>query len=753
MFPSSMKITISFLSLVLQTTSSRAVVLIPSVDVVETSKGRFLSSSKLQLRHRKSNKVVSSDLKGRREKMKTSNEAGGRGGRGPPSTSSATTGKMPMNSDSILPSSTTPGNYNDLQGRGGKQDESSASMLQQQKPASLLQRKIKKAAHVQPKMLSRGYDLSETASSKTSDENKNWKVPSKEPEMQQEDLMHKKVRRKTRRLTATGRKKEEENENGSAALAQLQLQKEQEQAKRVEQPELGVGARAATAAFPVPSIGSSPTEVTFSTVGQQLQVGSGQNTAAQMMNYGAQNQIQNQQQAWQNYNGQINQINQGVVPLLQSSRAGRSEDGSACCGGNTGANRVPPVPVGGITTPVVLGTSAEGTMVLGGAPSVVPTSTGSSTTTTTTMEPKLQARRNGLRVCVPPEGQDSDDDWRRCNAKQGDLAADCGTDCMAVDGPPFGFLNALGTNGCAFNTCGFDGKSVALRGMSWFWSNWSKYAWREDVVEQLRNNWCATIARFAMGAGDKWEGDSPNLMKMMTKKALRLSMYALLDWHIEGAAGDANQAEQFWDEMGQLFGKYPNTLFEPWNEPRNENPWGEQCFPWHDRMIKKIRQYSDNIIVLGNPEWSHKPHEAVPDVTAQAWKDVPNLQITIHQYAASSQPVGHGYDSTLQSLKDAGRGGLFMTECGVCENNGDGRLDKNSFSGWADWAGSEGIAVCMWSIGNKPESCSAMQPGRTNINGDDLTDAGRFYMKDIIKDRNLRDYAADYNLHCPDDPS
>ncbi|CAD7968788.1 unnamed protein product [Amoebophrya sp. A120] len=243
-------------------------VLKKSVDV--ETKDRLLS--KLQ-RHRRNNSV---DTAGRNEKTSSYVEALhpsiNFNRRGPPRPSSTTTGgKMQMKLSDFLSSSPGAGELQD------GNEETSGAMKQQKLPASLLQRKIKKAGHV-PKMLLRDYkNLSGAASSRTSSE-ENWKV-SRKPEAQQENLMHnKKLRRTTtRRLTTAGRKKEEETENGTAASAQLQEKEQEQEQKRAEQPEWGVGARAA-AAFP--TTGSSPTGVrSTSTFTRGQQQRSGQNTA------------------------------------------------------------------------------------------------------------------------------------------------------------------------------------------------------------------------------------------------------------------------------------------------------------------------------------------------------------------------------------------------------------------------------------------------------------------------------------------
>eukprot|EP00392_Amoebophrya_sp_AT5.2_P017004 g17315.t1 len=175
-----------------------------------------------------------------------------------------------------------------------------------------------------------------------------------------------------------------------------------------------------------------------------------------------------------------------------------------------------------------------------------------------------------MKICIPPEGKDADADWKKCNAatkKAMDGGNKCEDGCQEHFGPTFGTLRVRGTDGCEFNTCGADGKGVSLRGMSWFWHNWSPAFWNPKFVVDTKKMYCATVGRFAMGAADKWTANGPTLVHQMTAKAIRVGMYALVDWHIEGGPGDANQAKGFWAGVTSVFGRYPNVLFETWNEP------------------------------------------------------------------------------------------------------------------------------------------------------------------------------------------
>eukprot|EP00392_Amoebophrya_sp_AT5.2_P003994 g3999.t1 len=263
------------------------------------------------------------------------------------------------------------------------------------------------------------------------------------------------------------------------------------------------------------------------------------------------------------------------------------------------------------------------------------------------------------------------------------------------------------------------------------------------------------IVRLAMGAGPRWTDAGPGLSKQLTKTAIRVGMYSLMDWHIEGGGSYAPSARNFWLDFTSVFGRYPNALYETWNEPKGwENPWPSQVKPWHAQMIAAIRQNSDNIITLGSPVWSSQPQLGVPDICHGAWAATKNIQMTVHEYSASNQGAYNGHtNNALNPMKGCGRGGLFMSEWGTCESSGDGRVDIGSANQWATWAHQESIAMCNWALNNKAESCSAIIPGRWTLDPGNLSQSGNHVLNTLIWAYNVKWFGkkgatGDYNLRC-----
>merc|ERR1719284_1805561 len=75
-----------------------------------------------------------------------------------------------------------------------------------------------------------------------------------------------------------------------------------------------------------------------------------------------------------------------------------------------------------------------------------------------------------------------------------------------------------------------------------------------------------------------------------------------------------NQAKAFFAEMASKYGRYPNVLWEPFNEPEQID-WTSAIKPYHEQIVPVIRRHSDNLIILGTRTWSQ-------EVDTAAWNPV-----------------------------------------------------------------------------------------------------------------------------------
>lgn len=255
---------------------------------------------------------------------------------------------------------------------------------------------------------------------------------------------------------------------------------------------------------------------------------------------------------------------------------------------------------------------------------------------------------------------------------------------------------------------GKDGQRVRLQGMSLFWSQWMDKYWNKDTLAWLVKDWHIQIVRAAMGVDQGGYISNPGAEKAKLERVVQacidLGIYVIIDWHLEASDAHVDQAKPFFGEMAQKYGKYPNVLFEPWNEPKYVS-WST-IKAYHEQVVKVIRQYSDNICILGNEQWSSNPAGAAQDPVSGE-----NLAYTVHFYAASNQAPGR-----IQGALDAGHA-VWATEWGTCESSGNGRVDTDSAARWMNYLEEHGISSTNWAIEDKSESCAALRAGASTSGG------------------------------------
>jgi endoglucanase len=264
---------------------------------------------------------------------------------------------------------------------------------------------------------------------------------------------------------------------------------------------------------------------------------------------------------------------------------------------------------------------------------------------------------------------------------------------LAVDGPTL------------VDQCG---GPVQLKGVSSMWLNWESKGFAESKsgLQYMRDNWKLSVIRAAMGiesgAGNQggYLTGAANQASILSKvntivqNAIDLGVYVIIDWHTQNAVNQKADAVSFFTSMAQKWGKYPNVIFEPFNEPLNVT-WA-QVKPYHQAVVQAIRgQGSNNIIVLGTTTYSQ-------DVDLAAADPVPgtNLMYTLHFYACT-----HG--TTIRNRADkAIAAGLpiFITEFGATPadgglvSKGDNYICKNDTSYWFDWIAKNNLSAVAWKL-------------------------------------------------------
>lgn len=281
------------------------------------------------------------------------------------------------------------------------------------------------------------------------------------------------------------------------------------------------------------------------------------------------------------------------------------------------------------------------------------------------------------------------------------------------------------------------GKPLSLAGPSLFWSN-SGWEGNEDryynaeVVAYVQKNWNAGIIRAAIGADKKggYQADpEANFARLerVVDAAIAEGLYVIVDFHSHDAQNYPDVAVEFFEKVATKYGKYPNVIYEIYNEPLNTVDWSTQIKPYAEKVIPKIRAIDpDNLIVVGTQTWSQDVDKAAADPL----KNVSNVAYSLHFYAGTHKQY---LRDKAQIALDKGLA-LMVTEWGAVNANGDGGLDKTETALWLKFMQKHNLTHCQWALSDKKEGASHLKNGTapdgkwTDAN---LTEAG-LHEKDIV---------------------
>lgn len=264
--------------------------------------------------------------------------------------------------------------------------------------------------------------------------------------------------------------------------------------------------------------------------------------------------------------------------------------------------------------------------------------------------------------------------------------------------------------------CDQNGNPIVLRGVSLGWHNiWPRF-YNKGAVKELTGQWHASVIRAAMGIKiDDNYLENPQFalqcIEPVVKAAISQGSYVIIDWHAHDMYTE--QAKEFFSKMAQKYGKYPNVIYELYNEPI-EDSW-DTLKVYAKTIIDEIRKYDpDNIILMGCPHWD----QDIDLVAKSPISGVSNVMYTLHFYAATHKQY------LRDKLEAAVKGGLpvFVSECAGMEASGNGKLDNEEYQKWIECMEANKVSWVNWSISDKDETCSMLLP-RAKANGnwaDDL---------------------------------
>ncbi|MDR6846159.1 glycoside hydrolase family 5 protein [Flavobacterium granuli] len=263
---------------------------------------------------------------------------------------------------------------------------------------------------------------------------------------------------------------------------------------------------------------------------------------------------------------------------------------------------------------------------------------------------------------------------------------------------------------------------IVLRGVSFGWhSMWPRF-YNEKAVSWLAKDFKCNVVRAAMGieAGEHSYMKEPQFSKerieAVVNGAIQSDIYVIIDWHSHNI--NLKEAKEYFDEISKKYGKYPNVIYEVFNEPDHET-WPE-VKAYSEEIIKVIRANDpDNIILVGSPRWDQDVHLPAADPI----KGFENLMYTMHFYAATHQKALR--DRTDEAIKKGLP--IFVSESAGMEATGDGPMDYVAWQEYIDWMETKKISWITWSVSDKKETCSMLLKtanSEGNWKEEDLNESG-----------------------------
>ena len=274
-----------------------------------------------------------------------------------------------------------------------------------------------------------------------------------------------------------------------------------------------------------------------------------------------------------------------------------------------------------------------------------------------------------------------------------------------------------------------NGNAVVLRGMSLFWSQWIGKYYNAETVSWLKSDWQCNVVRAAMAVENGGYLANKNIEKAkvfaVIDAAIKEGIYVIVDWHDHNAEKHIEESKAFFAEVAQKYGKYPNIIYETYNEPLNVS-WTSVLKPYHEAVIAEIRKYdTKNLVICGTRNWSQNVNDVIDNKIADG-----NVAYTLHFYA----------DTHKQPLRDLAMTALnadiplFVTEYGTTNASANGSINVEESEKWWKFCEDNKISYCNWSIADKEELASALKPN-TSVKGgwttSDITPSGSMVRKQI----------------------
>jgi endoglucanase len=262
---------------------------------------------------------------------------------------------------------------------------------------------------------------------------------------------------------------------------------------------------------------------------------------------------------------------------------------------------------------------------------------------------------------------------------------------------------ALGTSGGKIISLASK-KQVMLRGISLFWSDATGIQYyNPEVISYMTESLGIDVFRFAMGIqyyNSQGNASDPldeaysymgakesylSKLDQMVQAAIENDVYIVVDWHSHRAESEKSAAKEFFSYVAQKYANVPNIIFEIYNEPVNTGWSTIQSYA--NDISGSIRTYTQNLILVGTPNWSQ--------LTSYGNVNATNVAYVFHFYAASHS-VG-SFGNRITSAINSGNA-VFISEWGTTSASGSGNPDASATQQWISFMEQNKISNCNWSM-------------------------------------------------------
>ena len=273
---------------------------------------------------------------------------------------------------------------------------------------------------------------------------------------------------------------------------------------------------------------------------------------------------------------------------------------------------------------------------------------------------------------------------------------------------PVSYYGALHTSGSKIIGAK-NNQQAMLRGISLFWSDATGQPYyRNAAISWATDSLYIDVFRFAMGI-QYYDSDggttSPlissnsymgapdgfmNLLDRMVAAAIENDVYIIVDWHSHRAHHETTKAKEFFAAVAKKYKDVPNIIYEIYNEPVDGSggTWSA-IKSYANTVIPAIREYTNNLIIVGTPHWSQNPQNGASEPVSGT-----NIAYVLHFYAKS-----HSKGSFSGSIEDAlKKVPVFISEWGTTNADGDGAPDQGATKEWTDYMDQKLIPNCNWSF-------------------------------------------------------